>query len=185
VGSGVALVAVIAALASSAAPAGVARTQLVGCAQAVYGPLGTWRTAPNAVVAGPVGWPYLLTPPPSHAVYGPHEGLALFAKALLAIEPGRTATIRIPANERSRLSLYYRKTFDPRRQWHGAGLFRVSDGSAEITFEACPRGPGSEWTQFAGGFLVRGAQCGVVEVKARGSARWLRRRIPFGKRTCG
>ena len=174
----------VAALACSAAP-GAARPSFVGCGQSVYGPLGHWRTAPQTLEAGLVAWPYLLPLRRSHAAYVPRNRLAPFVKGLLVVEPGRTVTVRIPSRERSRLSLYYRKTFDPRRHWHGGGFFRVSDGAGEITFTACPRGPGSEWTQFAGGFLVRGAQCAVVEVRARGSFRWLRRRIPFGKGSCG
>ena len=154
---------------------------MIGCSKAVHGGLGGWRTAPGTVLAGPVAWPSFVTPR-LRSFYGPHNGLAVFVKGLLVVQPGHVATVRIPAGERSRLALYYGGTFAPRAQWHDATWFRVSDGALEITFKACPRG---DWTQFAGGFLVRGAQCAVVEVRARGSARWLRRRIAFGRRTCG
>lgn len=157
---------------------------MVGCAKSVYGPLDGWRNARSTVRAGPVAWPYFGAPR-ARSSYGPHRGLAVFVKGLLVVEPGRSAIVRVPARERSRLSLYYGTEFNPRANWHGRSWFRVPDGAAAITFKACPRGRAAGWTQFAGGFIVRGPQCAAVEVKARGSARWQRRRISFGAGTCG
>ena len=175
----------IAALAAACtATSGAASPRAIGCAQSVYGQIGSWRTAPGTILAGPVGWPNFGAPP-RRSFYGPHKGLSVFVKGLLAVAPGRTATVRIPAGERSRLSLFYGTHFKPRAHWHDATWFRVSDGDSALTFRACARGRNPGWTQFAGGFLVRGPQCAVVEVRARGSARWLRRRIAFGQGTCG
>jgi hypothetical protein len=174
----------LAVVASTAAPAAT-RPRVIGCARAVYGSIDGWRSAPGTVLAGPVGWPSLVGTPQPRSFFGPHNGLAVFVKGLLVVKPGHVVTVRIPAHERSRLALYYGKTFRPRAQWHDATWFRVSDGAAAITFKACPRGRYPGWTQFAGGFLALGPQCAVVEVRARGSARWLRRRIPFGKGMCG
>lgn len=178
------LVAVAAAAACNAV-AGAPRPQVVGCGQAVFGSVGDWRAARSSVVAGHAGWPYLVAFQQSRSSYGPHRGLAAFVKGLFVVEPAHVVTVRIPASEQRRLSLYYAATFEPRAQWHDTTWFRVSDGAAAITFRACPRGRNPGWTQFAGGFMVRGPQCALVEVRARGSARWLRRRIPFGKGTCG
>lgn len=180
---GIELAAMALAAAACASATGAVPRQLIGCAQAVYGPPDGWRSAPSTVGAGVAAWPYFRSPP-SRSSYGPHGGLAVFVKALLFVEPGHAVTVRIPTRERNRLSLLYGKTFEPRTQWHGADWFRLSEGAAAITFEACPRGRYSGWTQFAGGFLVLGPQCAAVEVRARGSPRWLRRRLPFGKGTC-
>jgi hypothetical protein len=182
VGTGVAVVAALAA-ACLASPT-VARLSAVGCSQSVYGPLDHWRSARSSVLAGPAGWPYLRRSLGGPA-YGPHKGLAVFVKGLFVVERRHTVRIRIPRDERERLSLYYGKAFEPRTQWHGETWFRVSDGAAAVTFTACRSGSGRGGSQFAGGFLVRGSQCAVVEVRLRGSARWLRRRLAFGKGTCG
>ena len=179
-GVGVLLVALISATAWSAV-AGAAPPETIGCAQSVYGPLHGWRTAPTTIVAGTVAWPFFGASQ-RHAFYGPHNGLAVSVKALLLVKPGRTATLRIPASERTRLSLLYRSR-PPRGAWHDAEWYRVSDGAAAITFRACRPG-NAGWTQFAGAFLARGAQCAVVEVRASGSTRWLHRRLPLGGRTC-
>ncbi len=177
---GVLVVALISATAWSAA-SGAAPPETIGCAQSVYGPLHGWQNAPTTIVAGPVAWPFFEASQRS-AFYGGHNGLAVSVKALLLVKPGRTATLRIPASERTRLALLYGSR-PPRAEWHGAEWYRVSDGAAAITFKACR--PGSAgWTQFAGAFLARGAQCAVVEVRASGSTRWLRRRILLGRRTC-
>jgi hypothetical protein len=149
----------------------------------VYGDIGHWRTAPGTIRVGSVAWPNFGVPR-RRSSYGPHDGLAVFVKGLLLVAPGRTVTVRIHSSRPSRVALLYGKSFEPRAQWHGAGWFRISDGSAALTFKACPRSRSSHWTQFAGGFLVRGAQCAIVEARAQGSSRWRRRPIAFGKGTC-
>ena len=160
------------------------RAVVVGCKRAVYGPLGgNWRSpGQGTVVAGPIAWVglfgYAREQPPW--TYQPRRGLAPAVKALAVVNPGRAVTVSVPPAERGRVSLDY-TYIQPRAQTAGGSLFRVSDGASAVTFKPCPPTiwPGGR-TQFAGGFIVQGAQCAEVDIQVAGSRTRMRRYIPFG-----
>jgi hypothetical protein len=168
----------------------------VGCASSVFSPGQTWPDhwpgpTGQSIVAGPVAWPEILelagdsrTPGrPARASYHAVGGLVVAEKSLIAVNDGATVTISVPPDERRRLSLDY-TYIRPRT---AAGRYRVADGTSEVTFHACPPGSNdSPSSQFAGGFIVAGAQCARIDVQVGGDAARLERRIPFGVplRTC-
>ena len=169
-------------------PAGT-QSVTVTCQNAVYGQMASgWRSSSKGtLVAGPIAWPYLrelatdsgapyVAPPAS---YAPAHGLAPSVKALVIVNAGATVRVRIPANERARLSLDYTYIQTLRSMNHGEYL-RVVDGASQVTFRACARGPGVGPTQFAGGIIVAGAQCARIDIYTSASNRPLVRQIPFG-----
>jgi hypothetical protein len=138
-----------------------------------------------------MAWPalrqYTSRLPSAH--YLVHRGLAPGIKALVAVRSGRVVRVVIPANERARLSLDY--TYLPPRATIAyvayVDYFRVSDGASQVTFHACAPGSGNgPETPFAGGFIVAGAQCGVIDIYTSAITAPIRRQIPFGvsKRSC-
>lgn len=176
------------ALVAGSAAGGYPRTVVVGCAQSVYGQLASgWRSAAQGtVVAGPIAWPYVRAYSRSRkSLFAPTHGLAPAEKVLAVVDAGSSVRVTVPERERGRLSLDYTN-----RQPAGSGsraLYPVSSGASTVVFRPCPRShwPGGR-TQFAGGFVVNGAQCAEVDVRAnRGPV--LRRYIPFGvpDRGCG
>lgn len=153
----------------------------LGCAASVFGPTSPgWLSPSNGtLVAGPIAWPLLRRYAASLASAGlaPRDGLARSVKALVGVTIGTVVRVSVPASERTRLSLYY-ITADPR---NAAGYYRVADGEREVTFDACAPGPGvPHTTQFAGYFIVAGAQCARINIYAGTTSRPLRRQIPFG-----
>jgi hypothetical protein len=153
---------------------------VIGCAIAVQGPVNA--RAPGTLVAGPVAWPALRNITPRNASkYRPHQGLARFVKLLLLVKHGAPTTLTIPAKQRSRLALYYGNYVAPRSTWHGVSWYRLSDGQSALTFQPCPQTQtGRTWTQFAGGLIIKGAQCATINI-SRGSSRQLHPRLPLGK----
>lgn len=163
----------------------------VGCRDGVYGTAygqlaPDWRrTSAGTLVAGPMAWVYVrryasdFPRPTYHPSYAPVDRLAPAVKVLAVVNVGRTVRVRIPVSERTRLSLDY--TFiQPTRIISGNAYFRVAAGASEITFAACPRGPGIHPSQFAGGFIVAGAQCARLDIYVGNRRRPLLRQIPFG-----
>jgi hypothetical protein len=151
----------------------------LGCASSVFGALAPdWHSAARgAVGAGPLTWPYLRVAVSRTRQLAAVHGLAPSLKALLTVRNGATVRVAIPPRERSRLSLDY-TDIPPRRPRDGR--FRVGDGASSATFRACPRGAGyHDPTEFAGGFIVDGARCAVVDIYATPTARPVRRSIPF------
>ena len=161
----------------------------------MYGQLASrWRSpTEGTLVAGPIAWPYLrelatdsgapyIAPPAS---YAPVHGLAPSVKALVIVNAGTTVRVRIPANERARLSLdhTYIQTL---RSMNNREYVRVADGASQVTFRACARGPAVGPTQFAGAIIVAGARCARIDIYTNASNRPLVRQIPFGVpgRTC-
>lgn len=157
------------------------RSVVVACASAVYGQLAAgWRSPrQGALVAGPIAWVALSRVlPGSKSMYAPSHGLAPAVKALAVVNPGRGVTVSVPVGERGRLSLDY-TSIAPRSQKQG--LFRVSDGASVVKFKPCPAAqyPGGR-TQFAGGFIVSGAQCAELDIQPVGSPTRTRRNVSFG-----
>ncbi len=153
----------------------------LGCAASVVGPTTPgWLSPSNGtLVAGPIAWPVLRRYAAGIPAAGlaPHNGLALPVKALVSVASGTVVRVSVPTSERTRLSLYY-ITADPR---NAAGYYRVADGERDVTFDACAAGPGvARTTQFAGYFIVAGAQCARVDIYTSTSRQPLRRQIPFG-----
>jgi hypothetical protein len=159
----------------------------------VYGRLGPdWRSSrAGALVAGPIAWVALgsVRPGQASSLYAPSRGLAPFVKGLAVVDPGQPVKVSVPAREQNRLSLDYTH-IEPRseRPQTDQQLLRVSDGASTVTFKPCPRDAWPDGrTQFAGGFIVSGAQCAELDIQTVGSANRLRRYLAFGTqtRTCG
>lgn len=71
-------------------------------------------------------------------------------------------TLTVPAAERRHLALLY----DP-AAWKADNRYRLADGDTAVTFRSCPpeqTPPGTDGTQFNGGFLVAGPRCATLEV---------------------
>ena len=136
-----------------------------------------WRsTSAGTIVAGPIAWLYLGRAGPHLVDLTPRDGFAPAVKAMVEVTGGAIGRVVIPANERARLSLDY--TSVPPRDAR-QDLFRVADGASQVTFKACSPGFGSP-TQFAGGFIVAGAQCARVDIYTSANGLPIRRQIPFG-----
>jgi hypothetical protein len=156
------------------------RSVVVGCKRAVYGQLGRhWRDPKSTLVAGPLALASLLgyvrRAPAS--TYDSSHGLAPQIKALAVVDAGRAVRLSVPARERDRLSLDYTYVHSVA----GTDKYRVSAGASNVTFKPCAasRYPGGR-TQFAGGFIVKGAQCAEIDVQPLGSPTATRRHVPFG-----
>ena len=136
----------------------------------------------GAIVAGPITWPYLRLLAQHSGGLAPRHGLAPGVKALIVVAAGAVVRVGIPANESARLSLDY-SNVPPRNARQN--LFRVADGASRVTFKACASGQGPQ-TEFAGGFLVAGAQCARIDIYTSVSNRPIRRQIAFGvpQRSC-
>lgn len=155
--------------------------QVLGCGVAVYGPESNLGTGHGTVVAGPVVWPGAETRRSSSA-YRPRRGLAPFVKLLIFVKDGAPTTLSVPPAERSRLAFNY-GTFSPRMTWHGIAFFRVADAPQVLTFRPCSRAKTtSGWTSFAGGFIIKGAQCAKVNISRKQTN--LHSQITLGK-SCG
>lgn len=156
---------------------------VVGCASAVYGQLAAgWRSPRHgALVAGPIAWVIGFVGHQPSSAYAPSHGLAPGVKALAVVNAGPGVTVSVPAGERNRLSLDYTDV-QPRSPAGGAA-YRVSDGAS--AFRPCARGQGlvgpDGRTQFAGGFIVSGAQCAELDIQPVASTVRMRRYIPFGR----
>jgi hypothetical protein len=141
---------------------------VVGCGRSVSGRLPAgWRTSRHGtVVAGPITWLYLVRNANRAAIHRAH-----FVQALAVVEPGRAVTVSILPSERGRLSLDYTDN-SPRAR------FRVSQGTAAVTFKPCP-GPAGR-TQFNGGFIIAGPRCAGVAIQPAGESEGVRF-IPMGR----
>jgi hypothetical protein len=168
-------------------PAGT-QSVTVGCAAAVYGGMGPdWRSPANGtLIAGPIAWPVLRqlatdSGGPRAASYAPRHGLATSVKALVAVNAGTVVWVRIPASERMRLSLDYTYIQTGRNTSQGT-YFRVADGASQVTFKACSlaQNPTGQPSQFAGGFIVAGAQCARIDIYTSAKSRPLVRQLPLG-----
>jgi hypothetical protein len=166
-------------------PAGT-QSVTVACANRVIGPLPRdWRSPSNGTLAaGPIAWPgarWVATAPPTR--YALQRGLAPGEKALAVVNAGAIVRVSIPASERARLSLNY--TYIPNRgqaaPGSGTPLYRLADGASNVTFKACPPQSNVEQpSEFAGSFIVAGAQCARIDIYTSTRNRPLRRQIPFG-----
>ncbi len=151
----------------------------IGCVSSVYGVLASdWHSAARgAIGAGPITWPYLRVAASRTRPLTAVDGLARSLKALLAVRNGATVRVVIPPSERTRLSLDYTYIAprEPRQ-----GLYHVADGASSVALTACPAHAGyHDPSEFAGGFIVDGAQCAAVDIYPSPSARPERRYIPF------
>ena len=176
------------AAAAQAVPPPGTQSVTVGCATAVYGQMGPhWRSPANGtLIAGPIAWPVLRllatdSGGPPAASYAPYHGLATSVKALVAVNAGTVVRVQIPASERTRLSLDYTYIQTGRSTNRGT-YFRIADGASQVTFKACSlaQSPTGQPSQFAGAFVVAGAQCARIDIYASASNRTLVRQIPFG-----
>jgi hypothetical protein len=145
---------------------------LRGCRSAVYGEIAP-KARRKATVAGPLELLASAVEP---------DGVA---KVLVVLRAGKAVTLAVPESERRRLSLLYDESAPgPPRP------LRFSDGVSTVRFSACPEGvvagtkvKGASESQFNGGFFVRGAHCGPLEVWIKGREEPLRRWLPFGTGT--
>jgi hypothetical protein len=138
-----------------------------------------WRSpSAGTIAAGPIAWLFLGRAGPHLGRLAPRHGLAPAVKAMVEVAAGAVVRVVIPVNERVRLSLDY--TSVPPRDAR-QNLFRVADGASQVTFRACSpvSGEGPQ-TQFAGGFIVAGAHCALIDIYMRASNQPIRRQIPFG-----
>jgi hypothetical protein len=89
--------------------------------------------------------------------------------------------VRIPASERTRLSLDYTYIQTGRNTSQGT-YFRVADGASQVTFKACSlaQNPTGQPSQFAGAFIVAGAQCARIDIYTSARSRPLVRQLPLG-----
>lgn len=157
------------------------RRQVLGCGDAVYGPEPKLGSGHGTVVAGPVVWPEAETTRRPSA-YRPRHGLAPFVKLLIFVKDGASTTLSVPPVERARLALNYGR-FAPQSTSHGIAYFEVAAAPHVLTFEPCSRAnTPSGWTSFAGGFIVKGAQCARVDISRRHNH--LHTQIALGK-SCG
>jgi len=146
-----------------------------------------WRSPANGtLIAGPIAWPVLRqlatdSGGPPAASYAPRHGLATSVKALVAVNAGTVVRVRIPASERMRLSLDYTYIQTGRNTSQGT-YFRVADGASQVTFKACSlaQNPTGQPSQFAGGFIVAGAQCARIDIYTSAKSRPLVRQLPLG-----
>jgi hypothetical protein len=161
-----------------------ARSVVVGCADSVYGQLAPdWRSPKRGtVVAGPIAWPYLRANRSAASTFAPDRGLAPGEKALAVVDVGSSIIVSIPRRERARLSLDYTNLSPRSVRGDQRALFRVSDGASSVTFRPCTRAESMDrkTTQFAGGFIVKGAQCAEIDIRVTGTMDRFRRYIPFG-----
>lgn len=141
-------------------------------------PAGWRRPSNGTIVGGPIAWRALGRATYAAGELAPRHGLGHGVKAIAEVTAGAVVRVVIPANERTRLSLNYTNV-SPRdaRQ----NLYGVADGARQVTFKACSAGYGDgPQTQFAGGFIVAGAQCARIDIYTSASNQPIRRRIPFG-----
>jgi Tfp pilus assembly protein FimT len=100
-------------------------------------------------------------------------------KLLIVVKDRAPVTLTVPAAKRSRLAFDYGR-FAPPLTRNGIAFFRIADAPQALTFKPCSRAKTpSGWTQFAGGFIVKGAQCARVYV-SRGRTR-LHPKIALGE----
>lgn len=103
-------------------------------------------------------------------------------KLLIFVKDGASTTLSVPPVERARLALNYGR-FAPQSTSHGIAYFEVAAAPHVLTFEPCSRAnTPSGWTSFAGGFIVKGAQCARVDISRRHNH--LHTQIALGK-SCG
>jgi hypothetical protein len=157
------------------------RRQILGCGVAVYGPERNLGSGHGTVVAGPVVWPEAETTR-NPSAYRPRQGLAPFVKLLIFVKDGASTTLSVPRPERARLAFNY-GSFSPASTWRGIAFFKVAAAPQVLTFKPCSRAKTpSGWTGFAGGFIVKGAQCANVNVSRNQTH--LHTQIALG-RSCG
>jgi hypothetical protein len=144
------------------------------CDSSVVGSLGTaWRR--GEVVAGPVVFVgsggYAGDPEELFAAPGDR---ATVQKLLLVIGGGRPVELSVRSPD---AALFY----DPAR-WRDRTIVPFRLGDPRVRFEPC--GGDQRWTQFHGGFLVRGPGCVTVEVRVEGDEP-IRATVSFGAGACG
>jgi hypothetical protein len=110
-------------------------------------------------------------------------------KLLVAVRAGSVVTLSVPRSERRLALLYSPKDW---RIPYSRG-YRLADGERKVTFRACRASepsfvPGKRrtvgrWTEFNGSFVVAGAHCANLLVRARGFRRIIR--VSFGVGACG
>jgi hypothetical protein len=167
---------------TSAAQPRLGSTPVRACDDAVYGDLGRdWRN--QTVLVGPVGLVgRFYASQPKRIFQALRKGLYPAQKVLLLVRRGKTVTLVVPPSARQSVSLLYDPTV-----WKNSNAYRVAEGDAAMTFEACEGLYGArphEYTQFNGGFVVAGARCAPLDVHAEGSDRPLRATLSFGAGRC-
>jgi streptogramin lyase len=159
---------------------------LLSCSDSVYGQLGNgWQR--DSVVVGPIAFAGLRAAAVEpHKSFAHHRGGWGGTKTIVVVSEGKAVTVSIPPSERGRLALLY----DSSAFKLSGGWYSPSEGEQAVTFRACEPGQspyrafGAKGaTQFAGGFIVAGAQCASLDVTAAGEPT-KHVRIPFGKDTC-
>jgi hypothetical protein len=110
-------------------------------------------------------------------------------KTLLLARAGSVVTLSVPRAERRHVALTYRPS-----DWKVpyARGYRLQDGEASVMFRACAasepsfvlgrKRPVGRWTEFNGGFIVAGARCVTLHVRA--GRRLVPVRLSFGAGRC-
>jgi hypothetical protein len=168
----------VAAVAASCSHGGTptlaASKHVLGCNQSVGGTLPRgWEH--DALSSGSLSLyffeDYRKLKPSVFAHVGGHPDFFRPFKVLAIVRRGETVTLAIPTNERSVISLLYGVQFS-----RLPDAVPVSRGVTSVTFKGCPSGD----TQFAGGFVVAGPRCTMLEVAGKtGVAKSLS--VPFGR----
>jgi hypothetical protein len=107
------------------------------------------------------------------------DGRYRASKIPAALSPGRNATLRIARRDRGDASLIYA---EPRASGADSHYrrYRISDGRSVERFESCP----DRVTVWPGYLVARGPRCVRFEARVDGGE-WVRRRLAFGRGTCG
>ena len=98
-------------------------------------------------------------------------------ESVAVLKAGSTATITIPAAERSTVGLLYDKA-----KFRDDGLYLVSSLEPSVRFTACRSlSFNGGVSQFDGGLVVTRAQCVELDFQIDGDPGTIRRYIPFGR----
>ena len=107
------------------------------------------------------------------------EGRYRASKVPATLPPGRRATLRVARADRGDASLMYAQGGARGSDSHYP-RFRISDGRQAERFRACAERP----TVWPGYLVARGPRCIRLEARVDGGE-WMRRRVAFGRGTCG
>ena len=108
-----------------------------------------------------------------------HPDSYAVAEGIVRVAAGRTVTLAVAPEQRTRVSLAFSRRAHDRERPGLPGALRVVDGDAAVTFHACR----SRATEFLGGYVVAGARCVRLVVSVAGRPP-VRLRLPFGVRGC-
>ncbi|HEV2812110.1 MAG TPA: hypothetical protein VGW10_02560 [Solirubrobacteraceae bacterium] len=112
----------------------------------------------------------------------PRDGYGV-AELMVVLEAGQRATVALPGNEQERAAFVYTSRAVETERAGAAGIHRIAEGDAAVTFEACEVGP----TNWLGGLVVAGPpRCLPVHVWVDDAEEPLLTHLPIatGDRPC-